>query len=60
MKKDEYDEAIRKASEAKPTWQRMPKGHRSVETSNPLADAKDKLKSLGTQTSHIKNKNYRK
>ena len=57
MKQDEYDEAIRKASEVKPTWQRMPKGHRNVETSNPL---KDKLKGLGAQTSRIKNKNNRK
>ena len=51
MKKEEYDEAIRLASQANPTWKRRPAGTRNKENDS----VKDKLKGkLGAETHKMK------
>ena len=53
MNKDEYDEAMRLAAQCKPTWKRMPAGHRNKENET----AKDKLKKAAGGESHKMKKN---
>jgi hypothetical protein len=53
VKKEEYDEAMRLASQANPTWKRMPSGHRAKETES----VKDKLKRAAGAESHKMKKN---
>ena len=53
MKKEEYDEAMRLASQANSTWKRMPSGSRNKETDS----AKDKLKGKLGAESHKMKKN---
>lgn len=51
MKKDEYDEAMRLASQSSPSWKRMPSGHRKQEDES----FKDKLtKAAGGETHKMK------